>query len=168
MPATVFVTAGFVDQEGYLSRAELRELSQHPQIVIGAHGLWHRHFNLLSDDEARDELTGARRLLEEIIGKKVDLMAWPYGECDARLEQLAAECGYRASWSVWKGNNSIHSRWRVPLGRRDNMFRFALKASGFYAMTKARRHRFMDRRTKKVKGLTAGEFSSAAWDMNVR
>src|SRR4051812_16330532 len=47
MPATVFVTAGFVDQDGYLSREELRELSHHPRITIGAHGFWHRHFNRL-------------------------------------------------------------------------------------------------------------------------
>lgn len=158
MPATVFVTAGFVNQDGYLSHAELRELAQHPQITIGAHGLWHRHFNLLSDDDARHELTESRRMLEDMTGKKVDLMAWPYGECDARLEFLAGESGYRASWSVWKGNDGIHSRWRVPLGRRDNMFRFALKASGFYAMTKARRHRFMDRRTRTAKGPSTGEF----------
>jgi peptidoglycan/xylan/chitin deacetylase (PgdA/CDA1 family) len=146
MPATVFVTAGFVGKDDYLSRAELRELAGHPLITIGAHGLRHRHFNLLSTEEARAELTEARRLLEEITNRQVNLMAWPYGECNSRLEQLAADCGYVASWSVWKGTNSQHSRWRVPLGRRDNLARFVLKVSGFYAV-EARRHRFMDRRT---------------------
>src|SRR2546426_811576 len=119
LPMTLFVTAGFVDQEEYLSEEELCEISKHPLITIGAHGLWHRHFNRLAMDEARFELVESRHLLEEIIGKKVDLMAWPFGECDAGLEELSAECGYRAAWSVWKGSNSLHSRWRVPLGRRD-------------------------------------------------
>jgi hypothetical protein len=67
----------------------------------------------------------------------MDLMAWPYGECDERLEQLSSECGYRAAWSVWKGSNALHSRWRVPLGRRDNMGRFIAKVSGAYFPTKA-------------------------------
>ena len=155
LPATVFVTAGFIGNEGYLTRDELRELSQSSLITIGAHGFWHRHFNLLSNDEARQELVEARTMLEEITGKKVDLMAWPYGECDQRLESLAAEAGYHASWSVWKGNNSAHCRWRVPLGRRDNMARFILKASGVYEMTEARLHRRRDRRGTHASGVPA-------------
>jgi len=167
MPATVFVTAGFIGTGEYLTREDLRELASHPLITIGAHGFWHRHFNLLSDQEARSELMEARQALEQMTDRKVNLMAWPYGECDARLERLAAEAGYHASWSVWKGNNSSHSRWRVPLGRRDNLARFVLKVSGLYAMTEARRHRFIDRRWNKATTTgTAREFDSIALDVH--
>lgn len=141
LPMTLFVTAGFLGRDAYLSEGELREISAHPLITIGAHGLWHRHFNRLTSEEARFELTESRRLLAGVTGKTVDLLAWPYGECNVELEQLSAECGYRASWSVWKGTNSTHSRWRVPLGRRDDLARFVVKASGFYALTKAKWHR---------------------------
>jgi peptidoglycan/xylan/chitin deacetylase (PgdA/CDA1 family) len=146
LPMTVFVVAGFVGTDGYLSKDELREISRHPLVTIGAHGLWHRDFNSLSTEDARHELTESRRYLEEIIGKRVDLMAWPYGECNPELERLSGECGYRASWSVWKGNNGPHSRWRVPLGSRDHMIRFIAKSSGLYALTEARLHRARARR----------------------
>jgi peptidoglycan/xylan/chitin deacetylase (PgdA/CDA1 family) len=142
LPITLFVTAGFVGREGFLSPEELREISEHPLVTIGAHGLWHRHFTRLGIEEARFELTESRRLLSRITETRVDLMAWPFGECNERLEQLSEECGYRASWSVWKGANTRHSRWRVPLGRRDNMLRFIAKASGVYGLTKARWHRY--------------------------
>jgi peptidoglycan/xylan/chitin deacetylase (PgdA/CDA1 family) len=141
LPMTLFVTAGFVGREDYLSDAELREISAHPLVTIGAHGLWHRHFNQLSEADARFELTESRRLLSGITGKAVDLLAWPFGECNEELERLSAQCGYRASWSVWKGSNSAHSRWRVPLGRRDNLARFVIKTSGVYALTKAKWNR---------------------------
>jgi len=137
VPATIFVTAGFLGLADYLSREELRELAKHPLITIGSHGLWHRHFTGLDDEEARFELCESRKILEQVIGQTMDLMAWPYGECDERLEQLSSECGYRAAWSVWKGSNALHSRWRVPLGRRDNMGRFIAKVSGAYFPTKA-------------------------------
>jgi peptidoglycan/xylan/chitin deacetylase (PgdA/CDA1 family) len=133
---TLFVTAGFLGQAGYLSSGELREISKHPLVTIGAHGLWHRHFNLLSEDHARDELVESRRLLEGLTSKTIDLMAWPYGECNEALERMSAESGYRASWSVWKGSNSQHSLWRIPLGRRDNMPRFIAKALGAYLPVK--------------------------------
>jgi len=136
LPMTLFVTAGFVGRPGYLAPDELREMSKHPLITIGAHGLWHRHFTQLGVAEARYELIESRRLLESIIGSNVDLMAWPYGECNAALEELSRQCGYRAAWSVWKGSNGQHSLWRVPLGRRDNMLRFIAKVSGAYFPTK--------------------------------
>ncbi len=145
LPITLFVTAGFLGREGFLSPDELREISKHPLVTIGAHGLWHRHFTRLKAEEARFELTESRRLLSSITGRRVDLMAWPFGECDERLEQLSKECGYHASWSVWKGGNRMHSRWRVPLGRRDNMAKFIAKALGGYASTKAKWHRHKQR-----------------------
>ncbi|HXT62948.1 MAG TPA: polysaccharide deacetylase family protein [Pyrinomonadaceae bacterium] len=146
LPMTLFVVAGCVNSDGYLSESELREISRHPLITIGAHGLWHRNFNAISRDEARFELTESRRLLAETIEKPVDLMAWPYGECSPELESLARESGYRAAWSVWKGTNGTHSRWRVPLGRNDYLLRFIAKASGVYGLTEARMHRFTNRR----------------------
>ena len=160
-PITLFVTAGFLGCEGYLTPQELRDFSKHPLVTIGAHGLWHRHFTRLNVNQARFELLESRRLLAGLTGTRVDLMAWPYGECDARLEDLSEECGYRASWSVWKGTNSAHSRWRVPLGRQDNMVNFIVKASGGYALTKAKWHRFAQKRdsdtpaTVSARGLLA-------------
>jgi peptidoglycan/xylan/chitin deacetylase (PgdA/CDA1 family) len=150
LPVTLFVTAGFIGRDGYLSESELREISRHPLVTIGAHGLWHRHFTRLGHDEARFELVESRRLLAGITGTAVDLLAWPYGECNAALEMQSAECGYRASWSVWKGTNSQHSRWRVPLGRRDNLARFIVKSSGVYAMTKAKWHRLAEKRAGTI------------------
>lgn len=148
LPMTLFVVAGFVGSDNYLSEAELREISSHPLITIGSHGLWHRHFNRITLDEARFELTESKRLLADTIGKPVDLVAWPYGECSAEVEQLAGECGYRAGWSVWQGTNGSFSRWRVPLGRNDHMLRFIAKASGVYGATEAKLHRFRERRRR--------------------
>src|SRR6185295_12248173 len=68
LPITLFVTAGFVGRDEYLSRDELREIARHPLVTIGAHGLWHRHFTQLSVDEARFELVESRRLLESMTG----------------------------------------------------------------------------------------------------
>lgn len=145
LPMTLFVVAGFVDSDGYLSEEELQEIANHPLITIGSHGLWHRHFNRITFDEARFELTESKHLLEDTIGTHVDLMAWPYGECNVELERLVGECGYRAAWSVWKGTNGTYSRWRVPLGRNDHLLRFIAKASGVYGLTEARWHRLRER-----------------------
>jgi peptidoglycan/xylan/chitin deacetylase (PgdA/CDA1 family) len=167
MPATIFMVAGFVDRDGYLSAAELREIAKHPLITIGSHGLWHRNFNELAETEARLELSESRRALESITGQKITLMAWPYGECNSHLEQLSGECGYGASWSVWKGSNGRHSRWRVPLGARDNLVRFVAKASGVYALTEAKLHRYQEERRRPRRRL-AGRDACARRRVNER
>jgi peptidoglycan/xylan/chitin deacetylase (PgdA/CDA1 family) len=145
LPMTLFVVAGFVGRENYLSADELGQMAKHPLVTIGSHGLWHRHFTRLSLKDARFELIESRRRLRNMIDAPVDLLAWPYGECNLELETLSDECGYRASWSVWKGSNGAHSRRRVPLGRRDHLLRFVAKASGVYALTEAKWHRFTSR-----------------------
>src|ERR1041384_6860546 len=143
LPITLFVVAGFVGRENYLSPDELREMARHPLVTIGSHGLWHRNFTKLSRRDARFELLESRRHLQAMIDAPIELLAWPYGECNSETERLSGECGYRASWSVWKGNNGTHSHWRVPLGNRDNMPRFTAKALGLYALTEAKLHRLM-------------------------
>jgi peptidoglycan/xylan/chitin deacetylase (PgdA/CDA1 family) len=148
LPMTLFVTAGFVNTPNYLSRVDVLEISKHPLITIGAHGLLHRHFTKLSRIEAKFELVESRRMLEEMTGTKIDLMAWPYGECNDELEELCDEAGYRASWSVWKGHNRRHSLWRVPLGRNDNLPRFIAKVSGAYFPVKKLENKIVALRSK--------------------
>ncbi len=161
LPMTLFVTAGFIGLDGYLSRDELREISKHPLVTIGAHGLNHLHFNRLSREEARYELVESRRMLEEYTGNKVELMAWPYGECNEELEELSDEAGYRASWSVWKGNNKRHSLWRVPLGRRDNLPRFIAKVSGAYFPLKTLENKIAAFKNRKTSPVAKGRYSTA-------
>lgn len=138
LPATVFVATDFIGEEDYLTESELRTLAKHPLITIGSHGKSHRHFPELDEEEARFELVESKRILEEITGEKVDLLAWSFGDCNAELEKMSAESGYRASWSVWNGHNTPHSRWRVPLGRNDNLPRFIAKVSPLYFPIKKR------------------------------
>ena len=39
LPITLFVVAGFVGQDGYLSTENLREIARHPLVTISEHGL---------------------------------------------------------------------------------------------------------------------------------
>ena len=119
LPMTLFVVAGFVDVKGYLSESELREMSRHPLVTIGSHGLWHQHFTELSLRDARFELIESAAGCN-MIDRPVDLLAWPYGDCDAELEALSGECGYRASWSVWKGSDRAFTMARASRQSRHN------------------------------------------------
>jgi len=132
LPMTLFMATGFLGNEGYLTSGDLKFLATHPLVTIGSHTFRHCHLTQLSEEEARFELLESKKLLEEITGQTIDLLAYPYGDCNQAIERLSEECGYTAAWSVWNGNNTPHSRWRVPLGRNDNLLRFIAKVSSFY------------------------------------
>jgi peptidoglycan/xylan/chitin deacetylase (PgdA/CDA1 family) len=132
LPMTLFVAAGFIGEEGYLAADDLRIMASHPLVTIGSHGFSHSHLTRLPKTDARLELARSKKVLEEITNTEIDLLAYPYGDCDSEIEELSKQCGYRAAWSVWNGTNSELSRWRVPLGRNDNLIRLAAKVSPFY------------------------------------
>lgn len=132
LPATIFMVAGFIGKEGYLTARDLIQLAAHPLITIGSHTLWHRHLTKLSPDEAHHELQTSKQILEDTIKQPVDFLAYPYGDCNKTIEQISADCGYKAAWSVWNGHNTRHSLWRVPLGTNDNLLRFVAKVSPAY------------------------------------
>ena len=132
LPMTLFMVAGYIGQDGYLNADELKELAKHPLITIGSHGLWHRPFTVLSDAEATYEFKESKGKIEDTIQEKVDLLAYPYGDCNTRIERLCANAGYLAAWSVWNGNHTPFSRWRVPLGTGDNLTRLRAKLSPMY------------------------------------
>jgi peptidoglycan/xylan/chitin deacetylase (PgdA/CDA1 family) len=132
LPMTLFVAANFIGKDDYLKSEDLKFLASHPLVTIGSHTFSHPHLTRISEDEARFELLESKKILEEITEKTIDLLAYPYGDCNRMIERLSEECGYAAAWSVWNGNNTPYSRWRVPLGRNDNLLRFVAKVSPVY------------------------------------
>ncbi len=132
LPMTLFVAPGFIGREDYLSPEDIETLASHPLITIGSHGFWHRHLTQLSEDDVRFELLESKKTLIEITNQEIDLLAYPYGDCNGKIERISEECGFTAAWSVWNGQNTPFSRWRVPLGRNDNLLRFIAKVSPFY------------------------------------
>jgi peptidoglycan/xylan/chitin deacetylase (PgdA/CDA1 family) len=138
LPATLFVAAGLIGQQGYLTAEDLKLMADHPLIEIGSHTLSHLHITRIPREMACFELLESKRILEGITGKAIDLLAYPYGDCSPAIERLSEQCGYQAAWSVWNGSNTPFSRWRVPLGRNDGILRFIAKVSGAYFPVKRR------------------------------
>ena len=97
LPFTVFVTSEFIrnGKAGFLSPAALRALAELPGARIGAHGANHVALSLCDDVALRNELTSSRQYLEDLLGKEVRTLAYPYGAADMRVRAAALAAGYR-------------------------------------------------------------------------
>src|SRR5262249_47910523 len=91
--ATFYVTSGFIGRRGYLSAAQLQDLSR-AGFEIGCHSRTHAYLTDLSQEELLKEVALPKTELEQIIGKRVEHFSCPGGRYDARVAQVARESGY--------------------------------------------------------------------------
>ena len=47
-----------------------------------------------------DQLVKSKEVLEQRLGGKIDLLAWPFGIHDAELEKAAKAAGYEAAFTI--------------------------------------------------------------------
>lgn len=113
--ATFYVTAGFLDSPGYMSSAQLQELSS-LGFEIGCHSMTHPYLNDLSAQALQTEIVDAKSKLEEILGSKVEHFSCPGGRYDDRALALAKQAGYRSVANSRSHANSP-STDRFQLGR---------------------------------------------------
>jgi|GEM_PF-1720874 len=73
-----------------MNEAELKEISDHPDYEIGAHGFYHTDLSTLSEKELEDELKQSLGYLKRVLGKDVNSIAFPYGNYN---EAVIAACG---------------------------------------------------------------------------
>lgn len=86
IPFTLFVNVSLLDKNGFITREQLKEMSQNSLCTIGSHGISHGEFCLMNKNEALNDLRDSKMELEALIGKPVDMYAFPYGSYYA--------CGY--------------------------------------------------------------------------
>jgi peptidoglycan/xylan/chitin deacetylase (PgdA/CDA1 family) len=101
LPATLFVTTGWIGRPPMLSRAGVADLAAGVGgVEIGAHGVTHQRLDELADTTVREELTASRTCLEDLTGRPVPSFAYPHGAHAARTKRLVAEAGYSAAAAV--------------------------------------------------------------------
>jgi len=90
-----FVTAAYVDQPGFLTRAELRGLRARGH-AIGSHSYSHPlRMARCSVARLQDEWRRSVELLADVLGESIDLASVPGGHYSERVAATAADAGIR-------------------------------------------------------------------------
>ncbi|HWX19649.1 MAG TPA: polysaccharide deacetylase family protein [Candidatus Binatia bacterium] len=72
---------------------------------IGSHSATHRNLKKLSQAEAREEISGSKKALEDQFGVPVRHFCYPFGGWTPAVRDLVAEAGYSSACSVQFGVN---------------------------------------------------------------
>lgn len=92
-----------------MDKGHLRELHR-LGFEIGSHSRTHPDLSRLPLSEARDEIEGSRRDLEDLLGTPVETFCYPYGAFSKSAIGLVREAGYRYARSV------LRMKWGARYG----------------------------------------------------
>jgi peptidoglycan/xylan/chitin deacetylase (PgdA/CDA1 family) len=113
--ATFYLTSGFLDQPGYLSHEQVRQLDS-MGFEIGCHSMTHPYLSDLSDAELGREIVAAKQEIEQIVGHSIAHFSCPGGRYDRRTLETARRAGFRTVANSHFHANST-STGKYELGR---------------------------------------------------
>ena len=98
---------------------------------VGSHTRSHPHLTMLADEDAlAAELTDSRAAVTRELGRPCRSIAYPYGDMDRRVVEMARLTGYEAAGAIGSTRPPSPLDWpRVGVYHRDGTRRFAFKAS---------------------------------------
>jgi peptidoglycan/xylan/chitin deacetylase (PgdA/CDA1 family) len=99
MRATLFVITDLVDQPGYVTWSQIRELSS-AGWEIDSHTLTHPDLRALSNAELVHQRQQSKRELEQQTGRPLRYFSYPSGQYDNRVISAVGTAGYRAAVTV--------------------------------------------------------------------
>jgi peptidoglycan/xylan/chitin deacetylase (PgdA/CDA1 family) len=112
IPVTLFIYPSAISNAPYaLTWAQLQEMQASGLVDVESHTYWHPNFKSErrrrshADYEAfvDDQLGRSKAVIEKQLGRRADLLAWPYGIFDPDLEAAAKRAGYSAAFAYGGG-----------------------------------------------------------------
>ena len=109
VPVTLFIYPSAISNANYaMTWEQLAEMKASGLADIQSHTFWHPNFKIDKKRLApaayerfvQDQLVRSKSVLEQKLGGKVDLLAWPFGIHDAELEEAAGAAGYVAAFTI--------------------------------------------------------------------
>ncbi len=104
-------------------------------VTFGSHGVSHNAFTTMPDEMVRRELAESKAELEDITGQPVNSISFPFGRTSRRVNEIAAECGYRKGFTLGETEPARSEPDsfvvpRIPIYSADNYFSLRGKLCG--------------------------------------
>jgi len=114
MTATVFLATGLVGSPGFMDWGQIRECRREG-ISFQSHSHTHPRFDLISEEEIREEMRYSKAVLEDALGERDEGFAIPGGAGNLySIARIAHEIGYSyVATSEWGYNRSKTSPYRL-------------------------------------------------------
>ena len=125
-----------------MSQEQILEMMKYG-IEFGSHTLTHADLSKVSSEEARRELIESKKILEAKLGKEISTFAFPYGNCNETVKQIAKEAGYKFVFATDRGTLGLHEDFfqirRIGIFPNTSVRGLARKVRGNYTFTREKK-----------------------------
>lgn len=117
LKATVFIITGAINTDkNYLTSDEIKSMDSN-NIRVESHTVAHEHLDKISYSDNIKTMKSSKAKLEEILGRKITYLAYPFGGYTEDTIKAAKESGYKLAFSSDFGfidkNSNIYSLGRI-------------------------------------------------------
>jgi peptidoglycan/xylan/chitin deacetylase (PgdA/CDA1 family) len=142
--AIFFLTSDFIEKPGHLSKSQILRMSQEG-MKFGSHGKTHKFLSTLDENELKLELQESKKVLEEITGKKIDLLSLPGGYYSSKVKRMAKELGYKGICTSKFGLNENNTD---PFELKRISFRFGDSFSYFVSVVNQHKKLYLKKKLR--------------------
>lgn len=102
--ATVYIIHNYIGRKGFMTKAQIQEVSNSGLVEIGSHSLNHLQLKTVSEAVARKEVIQSKTLLEKMFNIKIESFAYPSGSFSLQTVEIVKEAGYVVAVSTISGS----------------------------------------------------------------
>lgn len=109
IPATFYIPISYA-KRGCMGSQQIREIAR--RFDVGGHSYHHIRLTKISPQEAEREINDGKKELQEITGKEVISLSYPYGNFNSRLIKIARDAGFIGARTVMLLARTIRDPFR--------------------------------------------------------
>lgn len=100
IPFTIFLTTYFMKRRfnSFLDWNQIIKMKESMDVMFGSHSVNHWNLTMLDQNELVYELSDSKRMIEDKLNDKIDLLAYPGGGFNDNVIKIAKEVGYSAAF----------------------------------------------------------------------
>ena len=138
LPATMFVVVDYLSNPNFMTREQIREMSDSGLITIGSHTLTEKYLPGINDKGLlKREIFDSKERLESILDKPVNCFSYPIGGFNKEIRQMVIDAGYSLAVATSPGlkypNDDTFALKRVRISESSrNLFVFWFEIAGSY------------------------------------
>lgn len=123
------IPTGLVENKGYMTWNQLKEMAGNPLMHIYNHTWSHASLGGAAKDKIEYEIATANKQLEDSLGERVSIFTYPYGSYNQLVIDVLREHGFTAAFSTINGTMQCQSY--IFALRRTNIGNAPLSSYGF-------------------------------------
>ena len=135
IPFTLFISTDNIGLKDYLTKKNIKDLSNLSISEIGSHGKTHTRLGTLTTQDQDNEVKSSKIALEKIINQTIESISLPHGSYNNDTFDVIRNNNYKRIATSIKGfnrsdNNMIIKRSEII--RHDNINHLVKKLKGYY------------------------------------